>query len=57
MKIVNKFKIDEEKEQIVHIKEWRLNRWYEKVIYVIGWFFTVIYLLLFFAAIVNTISS
>jgi hypothetical protein len=57
MKIVNKFKIDEEKQQIVHIKEWRLNRWYEKVIYVIGWFFTVIYLLLFFAAIVNTISS
>jgi hypothetical protein len=57
MKIVDKFKIDEEKEQIIHIKEWRLNRWFEKVIYSIGWFFTAIYILLFFAMIVDTIAN
>ena len=48
MKVINEYRQIKGTENIEHIKEWRLNRWYEKVAYVYGAICIILAILAFF---------
>lgn len=45
MRYINEYR--ETSDGFTHVKEWHLTRWYEKVLYVLGWVLTIWFILAF----------
>lgn len=55
MKYINEYR--ETSDGFKHVKEWHLNRWYEKTLYVLGWVLTIWWILVFVTSFIVSYSG
>ena len=53
MKAVNEWR-EKENGAVEHTNEWRLENWFEKFIYILGWIWLILFCIGFIAGVLNS---